>query len=97
MRENRGGRAGARLRGLSGVLAGGLVVLVLALVGAWGVAERNGTPGPGVNTLAWHAGAAVVAVLAQRQADRRPDAQGVCAAVAVLVVTAVLLTVQWLA
>lgn len=85
-----------RLRGFSGVLAGGLVVLVLALGAAWVVAERNGTPGPGASTLLWHAGAAFVAVLAQRQADRRPGAAGTVAALAVVAITAALVTAQWL-
>jgi hypothetical protein len=96
MRDGGGSRAGARLRGFSGVLAGGLVVLVLALVGVWVVAVQTGTPGPGLNTLVWHAGAAVAAVLVQRQADGRPGAPGVWAALAVMLITAVLLTVQWL-
>lgn len=96
-RGNAGGRAGARLRGFTGVLAGGLVVLVLTLVGAWVVAERSGTPGPGLSTIVWHALAAVAAVVAQRQADRRRGTPGAWAAVAVLVVTLVLLVVQWLA
>jgi hypothetical protein len=91
-----GGKAGARLRGLSGVLAGGLVVLVAALVVAWVVAERGGAAGPGVNTMVWHAVAAVAAVLVQREADRRDGAPGVFAAVTVLAITALVLTVQWL-
>lgn len=91
-----GGRAGARLRGFTGLLAGGLVVLALALLATWAVAAHFGTPGPGTGTLAWHAGAAVAAVIAQRQADRRSGAPGVLAAVAVLVITGVLLAVQWL-
>jgi hypothetical protein len=70
MRDGGGvSRAGALLRGFSGVLAGGLV---------------------------WHSGAAVAAVLVQRQADRRPGVPGVSAALAVLLITTVLLTVQWL-
>jgi hypothetical protein len=93
----RAGWAGARLRGLSGVLAGGLAVLVVALVGAWIAAERNGVPGPGPDTLAWHAVAAVAAVLAQRHADRRPGADGVVAALAVVAITVMVLAVQWLA
>ena len=97
MRDGGGvSRAGALLRGFSGVLAGGLVVLVLALVGAWVVATQTGAPGPGLNTLVWHSGAAVAAVLVQRQADRRPGVPGVSAALAVLLITTVLLTVQWL-
>jgi hypothetical protein len=90
-------RSGARLRGFTGLLTGGLVVLVVALVVAWAVAERAGTPGPGTGTLAWHASAALAAVIAQSQADRRPGTPGVLAAVAVLVITAVLLTVEWIA
>lgn len=90
------GRAGERLRGFSGVLAGGLVVLVAALAVAWLVAERSGVSGPGVNTLVWHTVAAVAAVLVQRQADRRSGAPGAFAAVAVLAITVLLLTVQWL-
>ena len=98
MRESRvGSRAGAVLRGLSGVLAGGLVVLLLALAGAWAFGRSDGAPGPGLGTLAWHAVAAVAAVIAQVQADRRPGAPGVWAAVAVLMITAALFTFQWLA
>ena len=90
-------RVGAWLRGFSGLLAGGLVVLVVALGVAWAVAAGAGTPGPGVATLAWHAGAAIAAMIAQRQADRRTGAPGVLAAVAVIVITGVLLAGQWLA
>jgi putative effector of murein hydrolase len=85
------------LRGLSGLLAGGLVALVLALVGAWFLAEQLAVPGPTLETIAGHAVAAVVAVLVQRQADRRRDRAAVIAALTVLLVTAVVLTVQWLA
>lgn len=92
-----GHRAAAWLRGLSALLAGGLVALVLALVVAWIVAERTGAPGPGTNTLIWHAAGAVAAVVVQRQADRRPGAAGVLAACGVVVITAVVLAVQWLA
>ncbi|MHA6629259.1 hypothetical protein ACU61A_27815 [Pseudonocardia sichuanensis] len=94
MTEARGVRL---LRGLAGLLAGGLVALVLALVGAWFLAERLGVPGPTGATIAGHAVAAVLAVLAQRQADRRRDGVAAVAALAVVLVTAVVLAVQWLA
>ena len=90
-------KLGARLRGFTGLLAGGLVVLVVALGVAWVVAERTGAPGPGIATLAWHAGAAIAAVIAQRQADHRAGGPGILAAVAVIVITGVLLATQWLA
>jgi hypothetical protein len=90
-------RAVRMLRGLSGLLAGGLVALVLALVGAWFLAEQLGVPGPGIPTIAGHAVAAVVAVLAQLQADRRRGAPASVAAMVVVLVTAGVLAVQWLA
>jgi hypothetical protein len=87
--------AGGVLRGLSGLLAGGLVALLVALGIAWYVADRTGTSGPGVHTLVWHAVAAVAAVVAQRYADRHRGAGGAVAAAAVIVIAAVLLTTQW--
>jgi hypothetical protein len=90
-------RAVRLLRGLSGLLAGGLVALVLALVGAWFLAEQLGVPGPAGGTIAGHGVAAVVAVLAQHQADRRRHGAAVVAALAVVVVSAVVLGAQWLA
>jgi hypothetical protein len=90
-------RADRLLRGLSGLLAGGLVALVFALVGAWFLAEHLAVPGPEPSTIAGHTFAAVVAVLAQRQADRRSGATAILAALAVVLVTVVVLAVRWLA
>jgi hypothetical protein len=90
-------RAVRLLRGLAGLLAGGLVALVLALVGAWFLAEQLGVPGPGLPTIVGHAVAAVVAVVAQLLADRRRGGAASVAALVVLLVTAVVLAVQWLA
>lgn len=91
-------RTAAVLRGLSGVLAGGLVVLALALGVAWVVATRTGAPGPAPSFLAWHAVAAVVAVVAQVRADRAADGgHGAGAALAVVGVSAVVLAALWLA
>lgn len=92
----RGGGFGRRLRVLTGLLAGGLVVLLIALGVAWFVAGRAGAPGPGPGLLAWHAVAAVVAVLAQRHADRRPGRDGTPAALAVLGVTVAVLAFLWI-
>lgn len=85
--------AGAALRAVSGTLAGGLLALALGMVGAAVLAVRSGMPGPGVGLLVGHAVAAVVAVVAQRRADRE---HGSLAALAVVVVGAVALTTFWL-
>ncbi len=85
------------LRSLTGLLAGGLVALAVALVGAWVIADQLASPGPGTGTLIWHGAAAVAAVLTQRRADRQPGVGGTLAACGVLVITAVVLAVQWLA
>jgi hypothetical protein len=84
-------------RTLTGLLAGGLVALALALVVAWLAADRIGSPGPGPVMLIWHGVAAVLAVLAQVQADRRGGLPGRLAMAAVVVITAAVLAVQWLA
>lgn len=85
------------LRGFTGLLAGGLVALVLALGVAWVIAASDNAPGPGIGRMLGHLAAAVVAVAAQRYADRHPDARGVLAALAVLVVTVALLALAWIA
>jgi hypothetical protein len=93
--RHRARRLGA-LRGLSGVLAGGMVALVVGLVVAWVVALQEGSPGPGVVTLLVHAVAAVVAVLAQVYADRTAGPWGAVAAAGVIVTVGAVLTVEWL-
>ena len=70
------------LRGLSGVLVGGLVALALVLLAGWFYADRTGLPGPGPGMLAGHLVAAVAAVTAQVWVDRRTDRTGTLAALA---------------
>lgn len=89
--------SGNALRRISGVLAGGLVVLAVALGVAWVVATRTGSPGPAGSFLAWHAVAAVAALVAQLRADRAPDGRGAGPALAVVVISAVVLAALWLA
>lgn len=86
-------RSRSLLRGFTGVLAGGLVVLAIALGVAWVVATRTGSAGPAPWFLAWHALAAVAAVILQVRADRND----VVAALAVLGISAAVLGVLWLA
>lgn len=85
------------LRAVSGVLAGGLVVLAVALGVAWVVATRTGSPGPAPAFLAWHAIAAGAALVAQVRADRAPDGRGAVPALAVVVISVAVLAVLWLA
>ncbi len=90
------GRAGRLLRGLSGVLAGGLVGLALVLLAGWLLTTRAGSTGPSTGMLVGHGLAAVLAVAAQLVADRRADRIGILAAFGVLVVSVVVLVVYWL-
>ncbi len=94
--RHRARRGGGFLRGLSGVLAGGLVVLVVVLVVAWVVAAREGSPGPGAAMLAGHVVAAAVAVAVQVYADRTPGPRGTLAALGVVVLIGMVLTSAWL-
>lgn len=93
---SRTGRAGGFLRGLSGVLAGGTVVLVVALLVAGLVALRFGVPGPGAGVVVGHAVAATIAMVLQLYADRTAGVRGALAAVAAIVVVAAALAYEWL-
>jgi ABC-type Fe3+-siderophore transport system permease subunit len=84
-------------RTLTGLLAGGLVALALALLVAWFVAARIGSAGPGPDMLVGHGVAAVLAVVAQVQADRRTGPPAALAMAAVVAITVAVLAVQWLA
>jgi hypothetical protein len=84
------------VRGLSGVFAGGLAVVAVAMFAVWFVAAGAGVPGPGASALVWHATGAVVAVGGQVYADRRAGPRGTIAALCVIAVSAGVLAVQWL-
>ncbi|MEV1296041.1 hypothetical protein [Pseudonocardia sp. NPDC049635] len=83
------------LRGLSGVLAGGLVVLAVGLVAVEWLGGRSGVPGPGTGAVAAHLVAAVVAVTGQVIADRRADRTGTLAALGVIGTVALVLGLGW--
>jgi cobalamin biosynthesis protein CobD/CbiB len=83
------------VRGFTGLLAGGLVALVLALGVAWIIADAQGAPGPGPLRMIGHLVAAVVAVTAQRYVDRHLDGRGLVAAAVVLGVTVAVLLIAW--
>ncbi|MFC8380777.1 hypothetical protein [Nocardia sp. NPDC056952] len=83
------------LRAVSGVVAGGVVVLLCVVVGAAVIGSRRDFPGPGAESLAWHFVAAVVVVVAQVFADRRRGMSTLFGSAAVLVTAGVLLWTQW--
>jgi hypothetical protein len=84
------------LRGLSGLLTGGLVALALVLVAGWFYAGRTGLPGPGTGMLIGHVAAAIAAVVAQVYVDRRTDRVGTLAAGALAALIVGALALVWL-
>jgi hypothetical protein len=84
------------LRGLSGLLVGGLAALALVLVAGWVYADRTGLPGPGIGMLLGHGLAAAVAVVAQAWVDRRTDPGGTLAAIGLAVLIVGGLMLVWL-
>jgi hypothetical protein len=89
-------RGGRLLRGVSGIVAGGLAALAVVLFVGWVVTARSGTAGPGTGMLLGHGIAAVVALAGQSVADRRRDRTGLLAAVGVLAVGVAVLCGFWL-
>lgn len=83
------------VRGLSGSIAAGLVVLACVVVGAAMIAARRDFPGPGAESVGWHIAVAAVAVAAQFYSDRKRGAATFVVAVFVLGAGAVLLWTQW--
>ncbi len=91
----RPGLAMRLLRGLSGSLAAGLVVLAVLLGVVHWLSGPDTVPGPGIGALVGHWVGAVVAVALQWFADRRRGVQAVLAALAVLTVTVAVLWTWW--
>ncbi|WP_024799953.1 hypothetical protein [Nocardia sp. BMG51109] len=83
------------LRALSGIVAGGLVVLTAVLVGAEFMGGRRGFPGPGTGMLAWHIGLTVAAVVGQVFSDRRRGFAAFSGSLVVFVAAGYLLVTQW--
>ena len=96
MRRGPVSRAVRLLCGFSGLLAGGLVALALALVVIGFVAGQRAVPGPSVLSIAGHCMTALAAVLLQRRADRMRGAPAAGAALAVVALTVGVLAAQWL-
>ncbi|MGH4027089.1 MAG: hypothetical protein ACRDRV_21165 [Pseudonocardiaceae bacterium] len=85
------------LRGFSGVLAGGLVVLAVTVAVAQWLIGSAARPGPGTGFVLAHGVAALAAVELQVVADRSRGARATLAATAVLVLTAAVLWFGWYA
>ncbi|WP_278263250.1 hypothetical protein [Nocardia sp. AG03] len=83
------------IRGISGIVAGGVVVLLCVVAGAAVMGARRDFPGPGVESLGWHVVAAVVVVGAQLVADRGRGLAALSGSAIVLVTAGVLLWTQW--
>ncbi|MGW4064815.1 hypothetical protein ACWEGE_41465 [Amycolatopsis sp. NPDC004747] len=83
-------------RGFTGSLAAGLAVLALGVLVVGAICLYTGVPGPGATLLIGHPVAAVLALLAQRVADRRNGPPAVGAGVAVVLFTVSALTLFWL-
>jgi hypothetical protein len=89
-------RLGERVpRGLSGVLAGGLVVLAIAVCVAQWLASTSDRPGPGIAPVAGHVVAAAVAAALQRTADRCRGRSAALASYSIVALTAAVLWFGW--
>ena len=85
-------RTARRWRGVTGSLAAGLVALAVLVLGAGVVGTFADVPGPGVAPMIAHPVAGVLALAAQRVADRK---NGPMAGIAGVVVLAIVATALW--
>ncbi|MQY19896.1 hypothetical protein [Nocardia macrotermitis] len=83
------------VRGVSGVVAAGMVVLALVVAGSAVLGDARGYPGPGMKMVGWHVGLAVVAMVGQVFADRRRGLAAFSGSVVVFVAAGYLLVTQW--
>jgi hypothetical protein len=88
---------GSRWRGFTGSLAAGLVVLAVVVLGAGVLGLVTGAPGPGLFMLIGHPVVAILALIAQRVADRKRGLVAGAGMVAVVVLTGLALWLLWLA
>ncbi|MFD6351278.1 hypothetical protein [Nocardia tengchongensis] len=82
-------------RGLSGIVAGGTVVLAVTVAGAACIGARRGFPGPGGESVAWHVSAALAVVAAQIYSDRRQGFAAFFGCLVVFGIAGYLLWAQW--
>lgn len=77
------------------MLAGGLVMLAIAVCVAQWLAATSGRPGPGVGPVAGHVIAAAAAVVLQLAADRCRGRSAALAAYSIVALTACVLWFGW--
>lgn len=82
-------------RELAGALAVGLSVLAVVIVVFQVLAWARDVPGPGAAMVLGHLGAALVAVLVQRVADRATGLVATIAGLGVVVITGVTMWLLW--
>lgn len=83
------------LRGLSGIVAAGTLVLTAVVVGTAVVADRREFPGPGAPSVTWHIIATAIAVAAQIYSDRRHGFAAFSGSSVVFIAAGLLLWTQW--
>jgi hypothetical protein len=83
------------LRALSGLVAGGMVVLTLVVIGSAVLGLVRGFPGPGGASVAWHIGLTIVVLVAQIFSDRRRGFAAFSGAAVVFMAVGYLLVTQW--
>lgn len=83
------------VRSLSGLVAGGLVVLAAVVIGFAVLGDDRGFPGPGDESVTWHVLGALVAVAAQVFADRRRGPAAFAGSAVVFVAAGLLIWTQW--
>jgi hypothetical protein len=83
------------VRPLSGVVAAGVFVLTLIVVGTAIVAARREFPGPGGASVTWHLAASAIAVVAQIFSDKHRGFAAFSGSVVVFLVAGLLLWTQW--
>jgi hypothetical protein len=87
---------GRRWRGLTGSFAAGLVVLAVVVLGSGVHALSTDAPGPGPLMLIGHPIGAILALVAQRVADRKTGVVAVTAGAVVLALTVAVVWTLWL-
>ena len=87
--------SGRAARGLSGVLAGGLVALSIVICVAQWLAGNSGSPGPGAAVVVGHLSAALAAVALQLAAERSGERIALLASCSVLVLAVGVLWFGW--
>jgi divalent metal cation (Fe/Co/Zn/Cd) transporter len=82
-------------RGLSGALAAGVIVLTVVVFGLEVTSWSRGLPGLGIWVLIGHIVGAVLAVVVQRQVDRRTGRPALLAGLGQLAVVLAVLVLFW--